>query len=217
MSSEITVVNEGRYHAFVAINRWCDSGSIEVYSILPGKSGTWGRSDPRGFIMSMALANAAELPEGNYEPYYVLPNSIIELGSLQDSVRYATGVKIPQIPTNSVKGSPAERSPINITNKGTANVWVQINRWDVEGQTGEFCIRPADVATWKRTPFKYYNLGFVMGVQFGDVQGRVYPYYIRPDSNIEVGVGHESVQYEGGEKIPIVGPFCPNGPLGPDH
>ena len=66
----IKVTNNASQQIKVAINKWGDEGSTTYYSKSQGESGTWDRSDDRGFVMMVKKG-------GSTEPYYVQHDSNI--------------------------------------------------------------------------------------------------------------------------------------------
>lgn len=57
----------------VAVNKWGDSGSTTYYTKEKNSSGSWSRSDSRGFVMMI------ERPNQQARPYYVLAKSYVEV------------------------------------------------------------------------------------------------------------------------------------------
>ena len=68
----INVKNSSRNSVRVSINIWSENGKTSRFSISPGGTEDWNRNDRRGFVMTLERPGA-ELP------YYVLPNSDIDI------------------------------------------------------------------------------------------------------------------------------------------
>jgi hypothetical protein len=66
----IKVTNSSSHSIKVAINHWGDDGQTGFFTVSSGGHETWGRSDVRGFVMSVNQG-------GNTTPYYVLKDSNI--------------------------------------------------------------------------------------------------------------------------------------------
>jgi hypothetical protein len=84
----ISVKNSANVEIHVAINQWGNDGDTSFFTINPGKSETWDRSNDNGFVMAVKIS-------GTQHPYYVLYNSSIDVRGV-DQV-YDQGVKIPSL------------------------------------------------------------------------------------------------------------------------
>lgn len=72
------VTNKTEQSIKVSINKWGNSGDTSYFSIGPYKTGTWDRSDERGFVMLVSI-------DGTSKPYYIQSNHDIIIYS--DSVK----------------------------------------------------------------------------------------------------------------------------------
>lgn len=54
----------------VSINHWGKDGSTDWFSISPGGSESWDRSDDRGFVMAVRQ-------DGQEKPYYIFASSSV--------------------------------------------------------------------------------------------------------------------------------------------
>jgi hypothetical protein len=82
------VANKTDHAISVSINHWGKDGNTDYFTIAPGKTEHWDRSDTRGFVMVVNINQSIN-------PYYVFHSDIIYVN--EDSVTTQDGLTLKPI------------------------------------------------------------------------------------------------------------------------
>ncbi|CBJ80219.1 Unnamed protein product [Xenorhabdus bovienii str. Jollieti] len=66
------IINNTQSNIIVSVNKWGDDGQTGRFTVSPGRSGSWNRTDERGFVMAI-------LKKGVQDSFYIFSDSDIKV------------------------------------------------------------------------------------------------------------------------------------------
>lgn len=153
-----------------SVSTWGTGGNTSIYTIEPGKTESWKRSDPDGVLVVNHSAN---------KTYFMssFESVVTEYGSDDTQVFQTTyGQLFYPINTDVPSGTNGK---IKVKNNSNATIQVAINKWG-SGNGTYFTLNPGNSESWSRNDER----GYIMAIK-NENNYRKY-YYIKHGKDIEI-------------------------------
>ncbi|MBD9609538.1 MULTISPECIES: hypothetical protein [Pseudomonas] len=74
----ITITNGASRTVQIAVSVWGRDGSDDYYALEPGKGDTWGRNDPRGYLMAIKGQTQAGVYYVAFDSQIVIEDNLVK-------------------------------------------------------------------------------------------------------------------------------------------